>query len=177
MTTLRDFHLLDLFKFNKVNLDPLTETYSMSFYMFYKSNWPEYFRVARAQNHEIMAYSIGKAEGKGKLWHAHVSAVTVAPLFRRQKLASILMDDLEYVSNAIQNAWFVDLFVRAKNSVAIAMYKKLGYSVHRTVLGYYSDNGEDGLDMRKPMQRDKNRESLICKKKRIKPSELEWNTA
>jgi N-terminal acetyltransferase B complex catalytic subunit len=33
MTTLRPFTPNDLFKFNHINLDPLTETYSCSFYM------------------------------------------------------------------------------------------------------------------------------------------------
>jgi len=37
----------------------------------------------------------------------------------------------------------VDLFVRERNTLAIAMYQKLGYSVYRRVLGYYGDNGED----------------------------------
>jgi hypothetical protein len=32
MTTLRPFVADDLFKFNHINLDPLTETYSMQFY-------------------------------------------------------------------------------------------------------------------------------------------------
>jgi hypothetical protein len=33
----------DLLKFNNVNLDVLTETYNMSFYMSYMSRWPESF--------------------------------------------------------------------------------------------------------------------------------------
>ena len=34
--------------------------------------------------------------------------------------------------------YFVDLFVRVSNDVAISMYKSFGYSVYRRVLGYYS---------------------------------------
>lgn len=33
MTTLRGFRATDLYKFNHINLDALTETYSSSFYM------------------------------------------------------------------------------------------------------------------------------------------------
>ena len=62
MTTLRDFHLLDLLSFNKVNLDPLTETYSMNFYMMYMARWPEYFRIARSVNNDIMGYSCENAQ-------------------------------------------------------------------------------------------------------------------
>jgi hypothetical protein len=43
MTTLRQFTMDDLLKFNNVNLDVLTETYNMSFYMSYMSRWPESF--------------------------------------------------------------------------------------------------------------------------------------
>lgn len=43
MTTLRPFKMEDLFKFNNINLDVLTETYNMSFYMSYMSKWPEAF--------------------------------------------------------------------------------------------------------------------------------------
>ena len=37
MTTLRPFRCDDLFKFNNVNLDPLTETYNLAFYLMYLS--------------------------------------------------------------------------------------------------------------------------------------------
>ena len=41
---------------------------------------------------------------------------------------------------------FVDLFVRKSNVVAIALYKKLGYSTFRTIQSYYSgDVPEDAL--------------------------------
>jgi N-terminal acetyltransferase B complex catalytic subunit len=47
--------------------------------------------------------------------------------------------------------------------VAQSLYRGLGYSVYRKVLGYYNDDpgdpsnedGEDAYDMRKPMKRDK----------------------
>jgi len=47
------------------------------------------------------------------------------------------------------------------------MYRKLGYSVFRTVVNYYSDDptgksakGEDAFDMRKPLNRDKDRKHI-----------------
>ena len=42
-----------------------------------------------------MGYIMGKAEGKGEQWHGHVTAVTVAPAYRRQGLARTLMGMLE----------------------------------------------------------------------------------
>ena len=41
---------------------------------------------------------MGKAEGEKELWHGHVSALTVAPVYRRMGLAKMLMDILEQVS-------------------------------------------------------------------------------
>lgn len=56
------------------------------------------------------------------------------------------MNYLERVSDDHQG-YFVDLFVRASNKVAIEMYQKLGYSIYQTVNKYYSSSidasGED----------------------------------
>ena len=49
-----------------------------------------------------------------------------------------MMDMLEEITNEIHKGYFVDLFVRKSNEVAINMYKQLGYVVYRTVIGYYS---------------------------------------
>lgn len=46
-----------------------------------------------------------------------------------------------------KGGFFVDLFVRVSNQVAVNMYKQLGYSVYRTVLEYYSaSSGEPDED-------------------------------
>lgn len=101
-----------------------------------------------------MGYVLGKAEGEGKLWHGHVSAVTVAPEYRRLGLAKTLMDYFEHLSIHVYNAFFVDLFVRQSNNLAIGMYEKFGYCTYRRVLGYYSGElPEDALDMRKALPR------------------------
>ena len=57
-------------------------------------------------------------------WHGHVTALTVAPQYRRLGLARILTEALER-SCEEQNAWFVDLFVREGNA-AVALYKGMG---------------------------------------------------
>jgi N-terminal acetyltransferase B complex catalytic subunit len=175
MTTLRQFKIDDLLKFNNVNLDVLTETYYMSFYMSYMSQWPESFTVAEAPNGDLMGYNLGKAEGEGKLWHGHVSAVTVAPSYRRLGLAKTFMDDFENVCADTYNAYFVDLFVRKSNHLAQNMYQKFGYSTYRRVISYYSgEDPEDALDMRKALPRDKNRQSVVPLDHPVYPHDLEW---
>lgn len=53
----------------------------------------------------------------------------------------------DVVSCRRKGGFFVDLFVRVSNQVAVNMYKRLGYSVYRTVIEYYSaSNGEPDED-------------------------------
>ncbi|XP_077996597.1 N-alpha-acetyltransferase 20-like [Glandiceps talaboti] len=173
MTTLRPFTCDDMFRFNSVNLDPLTETYGLPFYMQYLALWPEYFQVAEAPNGDIMGYIMGKAEGSGDNWHGHVTALTVGPEYRRLGLAARLMDILEEVSE-LKKTYFVDLFVRVSNKVAIDMYHRLGYSVYRRVLEYYSgDPDEDAFDMRKAMSRDVLKKSIEPLKDPVRPEDIE----
>ena len=50
--------------------------------------------------------------------------------------------------------------VRESNGLAIGMYKKLGYSIYRQVIGYYSGE-EDAFDMRKALSRDADGKSCV----------------
>lgn len=93
-------------------------------------------------------------------WHAHITALTVSPAYRRSGVGSVLTKLLEEQGD-VGDAWFMDLFVRKSNARAINFYKKQGYSVFRVVKDYYGDNvndptadGEDAFDMRKSMKRD-----------------------
>lgn len=93
-------------------------------------------------------------------WHAHITALTVAPEARRLGIGKILTEQLEAAADA-NEAWFVDLFVRKSNHKAITFYKSMGYSVFRVVKDYYGDHAtdpkahsEDAYDMRRPCKRD-----------------------
>jgi len=45
-----------------------------------------------------------------------------------------------------KRCFFVDLFVRVSNAVAVDMYRNLGYVVYRKVIDYYSgDVDEDAF--------------------------------
>lgn len=104
---------------------------------------------------------MGKSEGHGENWHGHVTALTVSPDYRRLGLAATLMKFLEEVSEK-KNCFFVDLFVRVSNKIAINMYMQLGYIIYRTVLDYYSgETEEDGYDMRKACARDVHFQSMV----------------
>jgi len=79
-----------------------------------------------------------------------------------------MMDELERISENVYRGFFVDLYVRCANTLAIGMYEGMGYSVFRRVREYYSrlevgkggKDQEDAFDMRKPLSRDVNRKSV-----------------
>lgn len=116
---------------------------------------------------------LAKTEGRAKEWHAHISAVTVDPHYRRIGLGSELCDILKVIVEPKRpiNAWFVDLFVKCSNKSAITLYEKLGYSVFRRVVSYYDSNNEnpsrkignddmDAFDMRLSLSRDVENETI-----------------
>ncbi|BFZ56755.1 N(alpha)-acetyltransferase 20, NatB catalytic subunit [Savitreella phatthalungensis] len=164
MTTCRRFRATDLLEFNNVNLDVLTETYNIQFYLGYLARWPDLFTCVSTADAKLMGYIMGKCEGRGNDWHGHVTAVTIAPEYRRLGLARKLMQSLEQGSEDAYDAYFVDLFVRASNYLAIDMYKRMGYVCYRRVVDYYSNpdgsSDEDAFDMRRPLRRDKLQESI-----------------
>ncbi|CAK9082645.1 N-terminal acetyltransferase B complex catalytic subunit NAA20 (NatB N-alpha-terminal acetylation complex catalytic subunit) [Durusdinium trenchii] len=130
MASIRPMMLDDLLHFNAVNLDVFTETFNMNFYFNYLTRWPECCAVAEADG-SIAGYIIGKVEGAGANWHGHVSAISVAPEFRRTGVANRLMEYLEEVSEEMHDCYFVDLFVRPTNTAAIKFYEGLGYVIYR----------------------------------------------
>ncbi|CAI4848467.1 AVB_G0056140.mRNA.1.CDS.1 [Saccharomyces cerevisiae] len=177
MTTIQPFEPVDLFKTNNVNLDILTENFPLEFYFEYMIIWPDLFfkssemTVDPTFKHNISGYMMAKTEGKTTEWHTHITAVTVAPRFRRISLASKLCNTLETMTDVMPHEVnFIDLFVKCNNQLAIKLYEKLGYSVYRRVVGYYNsaedgypdtlkkvDDNKDAFDMRKAMARDRNR--------------------
>lgn len=57
MSALRPMTAMDLFYFNPTNLDHLTETYNIGFYLEYLSKWPDLCRVIEGHDGKIEAYS------------------------------------------------------------------------------------------------------------------------
>eukprot|EP00922_Rhytidocystis_sp_ex-Travisia-forbesii_P048044 GHVS01071576.1.p1 GENE.GHVS01071576.1~~GHVS01071576.1.p1 ORF type:complete len:197 (+),score=50.65 GHVS01071576.1:880-1470(+) len=150
---LRPMSPSDLLRFGNVNLDYYTETFFTSFYVGYFYQYPEMCVTAICAD-SIAGYVMGRVEGEGRDWHGHVTALSVAPEMRRTGLARRLMEEvLEAVSEKVFGCYYVDLFVRVSNTTAIDFYRKLGYSVFRTVRKYYSGS-EDAFDMRKALAAD-----------------------
>lgn len=161
--------IIDTLRFQNVNLDGFTETFTTDFYLHYLTKWPECCFVAESPDGTIAGYMIGKVEGEGFDWHGHCSAVTIAPEFRRGGLASRLMQRLEEISAKIHNCYFMDLFVRPSNDIAVNFYRRLGYVVFRILPKYYGD--EPAYDMRKPLSRDRELKCLEGSHEQISTSQ------
>ena len=116
--------------------------------------------MAESPSGKIMGYIMGKSEARQNNpsdWHGHVTAISVAGGYRRLGLAASLMKTLEDISEQ-KKCFFVDLFVRVSNTVAVAMYRNLGYVVFRTIANYYTGSqDEDAFEMRKSLSRDKDK--------------------
>ncbi|WP_437951634.1 ribosomal protein S18-alanine N-acetyltransferase [Sorangium sp. So ce296] len=83
-------------------------------------------------------------------WHVadelHVLNVATCPTERRRGLATALMRrSLEYAQE--QRVRLVLLEVRRSNRAAIRLYRKLGFTAMGVRPRYYSDNGEDAVEM------------------------------
>ena len=84
----------------------------------------------------------------------HVMNVAVRPDYRRQGIASMLMNRLFDLTSGRSRRGYT-LEVRVSNAGAIKLYERLGFRARGVRRGYYTDNREDALIMwRDPAIRD-----------------------
>lgn len=96
---------------------------------------------------------MGRVEGEGRNRHGHVTALAVGSAYRRLGIATSLMAYFEAECDRQGEGahdgplYYVDLFVRPSNKVAVEMYRGFGYAVYRRILGYYASagRGEDAF--------------------------------
>ncbi|XP_033166937.1 N-alpha-acetyltransferase 20 [Drosophila mauritiana] len=167
MTTPRLFVLEDLFKFNNIVMDPLVEVYSQPFLLPKILEHPELVLTADAPDNSLMGFILGTrvedasesfGHGKSMSWnHGHISAVAVAHDYRKLGLGTRLLTTVRDILDR-QNDFYVDLFVREKNTNAIGLYESLGYVKYRWMPKFYAD--DHGYEMRLPLSRDVDRKSL-----------------
>lgn len=152
---LRKFVPDDLQGVMQINRETLPENYSDYFFMDLYERFPETFIIAEEEG-KIAGYIMCRVEvglsnfGLGGLIRkGHVVSIAVLPRFRRRGVASALLN------TAMEGMRFYKakqcyLEVRVTNDAGVALYKKLGFEVSRSVHGYYSD-GEDAYVMSKKL--------------------------
>jgi len=149
--TLRRFQPVDLEKVVHINQVCLPENYSNYFFMDLYEHHPETFIVAEI-NSELVGYIMCRIETGlpdfgllGIAKRGHVISVAVLPQYQRRGIGQALMQEA-MLRMRMYKAKECYLEVRASNTPAINMYKKLGFETSRTVHGYYAD-GEDAAVM------------------------------
>lgn len=161
MVSLQPFKFEDLWEVNRINIDPWTETFSTSFYLYYMNKAPAMNWMISNNSNEKVGYIIGSTKRHEQNMRAHVIAVTVAEDARRLGLATTLMNIVETTCENQYKGLCVGLYVRPTNYHAHELYKKMGYILYRVISGYYTTIGEDGWDMRKSMKWDKDKKFMI----------------
>jgi [ribosomal protein S18]-alanine N-acetyltransferase len=76
----------------------------------------------------------------------HIMNVAVDPSWRRQGVASRLLDELFELTAGDSRRGYT-LEVRVSNVTAIALYESFGFEASGVRRGYYTDNREDALIM------------------------------
>ncbi|MEM3507606.1 MAG: N-acetyltransferase [Candidatus Bathyarchaeia archaeon] len=157
--TIRKFNPSDLEAVIYINRTCLPENYSPSFFLEIYQNCPEGFLVAETENFLIIGYimcrlEFGLSEFKRLKFvrKGHIVSIAVLPEFRRKGIAMELIDKvLKFLNEKKIDECFLE--VRTTNEPAIGLYKKLGFSIVRTMPGYYMD-GTDAyvmaIDLKNP---------------------------
>jgi ribosomal-protein-alanine N-acetyltransferase len=152
---LRKFEPDDLPSVTEINRLCLPENYMDFFFMDLHKRFPETFIVAE-EDGKIVGYIMCRIEvglaslGLGGLIRkGHVVSIAVLPRGRRKGVAQALMTAAMEGMRSYK-AKLCYLEVRVTNEPGVALYKKLGFEVSRTIHGYYSD-GEDAYVMNKKL--------------------------
>ena len=148
--TLRRFDPSDLGKVMQINRVCLPENYSSFFFLDLHKRFPDTFLVAEEKG-EVVGYVMCRIEtrlpgfGIGFRKKGHVISIAVLPEYQREGVAYALMEEAMR-SMLLYNAKECFLEVRASNTPAVKLYKKMEFEIRRTLRGYYAD-GEDAYIM------------------------------
>ena len=149
--SLRRFQPAELEDVMRINQVCLPENYSTYFFMELHERYPETFIVAEVAG-EIVGYIMCRIESGlpdfgllGITKRGHVISVAVLPEYQHKGIGDALMHEA-MLGMRQYKAKECYLEVRASNTPAINLYKKLGFETSRTVRGYYAD-GEDAAIM------------------------------
>jgi len=74
----------------------------------------------------------------------HINTLAVAPAERRKGAATLLLKHV-MAETSKEGARKATLEVRASNEAALALYRRLGFTVRATRQGYYTNPAEDAL--------------------------------
>jgi ribosomal-protein-alanine N-acetyltransferase len=146
----------DLASVTHINELCLPENYTDIFFLDLYRRFPEAFVVAE-EDDKVAGYIMCRVEVgfsnfglSGLVKKGHVVSVAVLPEHRRKGVGeALVIRGMEGMRSYGAKQCYLE--VRVTNGEAIALYKKLGFEVTRTVHGYYAD-GEDAFVMSRELQ-------------------------
>lgn len=152
--TLRTFKPADLERVMHINQVCLPENYTNLFFMNLHKRFPATFIVAE-ENGKVVGYIMCRVETGlsnfgllGIARKAHVISIAVLPTHQRRGIGHALVQ--EAMRNMpLYKARECYLEVRASNTPAIGLYKKMGFDILRRIRGYYIDGENAYLMARK----------------------------
>lgn len=122
------------------------ESYERETFRYLLTNPNTISRQIRNDQGVMVAFIIAVIEMDGV---GHITAIGVAPEYRRHGLARILLTEIERTLHQ-RGITTIRLEVRVENSAAINLYEQLGYLVVQRLGRYYS-SGADGYMMVKSL--------------------------
>jgi ribosomal-protein-alanine N-acetyltransferase len=149
--TLRQFEPSDLEQVLHINRMCLPENYTSFFFLDLHKRFPETFLVAE-DNGMVIGYIMCRIETGlpnfkiiGITKKGHVISIAVLPQHQRQGVGRALVQEA-MEAMLLYKAKECFLEVRASNTSAVNLYKKMGFDIIRTMHGYYAD-GENAYLM------------------------------
>jgi peptide alpha-N-acetyltransferase len=92
MITIRPAHANDLIDMQNCNLHNLPENYTMKYYIYHLTTWPQLSFVAVNQKGRIVGYVLAKMEEDITVDpHGHITSLSVMRSWRRLGIAQKLM--------------------------------------------------------------------------------------
>ena len=139
--SIREATLNDIRDIVEIESKSFPYPYPITLFITYLTLFPRYFLVCEYCS-KIIGYVIGVVNREGC---GHIVSVAVDPKFRGQGVGKLLMKNLEdrMVRDGIRR---FKLEVAVSNSIAVNMYKSLGYKIVGVIEKYYP-NGEDAYLM------------------------------
>jgi len=136
------------------DIDRVCEIENLSF----STPWSRESFEAEISENKLARYMVARVDGKvaayGGMWlvldEGHITNIAVHPDYRGRKIGEKLVLSLleKARSCGVLN---ITLEVRASNTAARSLYKKLGFVDSGVRKGYYSDTGEDAVIMWKKL--------------------------
>lgn len=148
--TLRRFNPSDLERVMHINRVCLPENYAGFFFLDLYKRFPETFLVVE-EKENVVGYIMCRIEtgllgfGISRRKKGHVISIAVLPEYQHQGVGSALIQEAMQ-SMLLYNAKECFLEVRASNTPAVKLYRKIGFEVKRTLQRYYADK-EDAYMM------------------------------